>query len=102
MNTQTQITEHRPSRVFVRKKSETPKGAVFIGPKSEWWPKQIDEGGTPEYRREVYRQSLMASRKWQARIKIRQQLRGKDIASTCPQWQVSFVDVLLEIANGTE
>jgi hypothetical protein len=99
MNTQAPIL--RPIRLHM-KNEVMMENTAFIGPKSEWWPKQIDEGGTPEYRRELYRQTLMAPRKWKDRQKIRRLLRGKDIASACPLDQASFVDVLLEIANGTE
>lgn len=99
MNTQAPIL--CPTRLHM-KNEVMMENTAFIGPKSEWWPKQIDEGGTPEYRRERYREAIMAPGKWKARIKIRQQLRGKNIASACLPDQASFVDVLLEIANGTE
>jgi hypothetical protein len=92
----------KPCRVFSSCERETPKGAVFIGQKSKWWPRQNNTGGTPAYARETYRQSLAASRKWRERIELRKELRGKDIASACPQGQASFVDVLIEIANSDE
>jgi hypothetical protein len=98
MNTQAPT---KPIRLYI-KKEVIMENTVFIGPKSEWWPKDRSLTGTPEYRRELYRQSLMAPRKWRDRQEIRRQLRGKDIASACPVDQASFIDVLLEIANGTE
>jgi hypothetical protein len=100
MNMATKI--NRPRRICVKYKNETPQGAVFIGPKSKWWPKQVNTGGTPAYARETYRQSLTAPRKWRTRIEICNELRGKDIASKCPADQPSFVDVLLDIANSGE
>lgn len=100
MNIAAAIT--KPRRLFAGNERDAPKGAVFIGQKSKWWPRQINTGGTPAYARETYRQSLAASRKWRERIELRKELRGKDIASACPQRQASFVDVLLEIANSDE
>jgi hypothetical protein len=100
MNIAAAIT--KPRRLFACCEKDTPKGAVFIGQKSKWWPRQINTSGTPAYARETYRQSLMASRKWRDRIEIRNEMRGKNIASTCPKDQPSFVDVLLEIANSGE
>jgi hypothetical protein len=100
MTFQSQI--ERPKRLFASNERNTSKGAVFIGPKSKWWPKQVNTNATAAYARETYRQSLMASRKWRDRIEIRNELRGKDIASSCPPDKESFVDVLLDIANSGE
>ncbi|SEL24059.1 hypothetical protein [Pacificibacter marinus] len=92
----------RPRRLFALTESDTPKGAVFIGPKSKWWPKQHNPSSTPAYARETYRQSLAVPCKWRERIELCTELRGKDIASACPIDQSSFVDVLLDIANSDE
>ncbi|SEK63461.1 hypothetical protein SAMN04488032_104245, partial [Pacificibacter marinus] len=63
---------------------------------------QHNPSSTPAYARETYRQSLAVPCKWRERIELRTELRGKDIASQCPQEQESFVDVLLDIANSDE
>jgi hypothetical protein len=93
---------NRPRRLSVLTENDTPKGAVFIGRTSKWWPKQHTPSSTPAYARETYRQSLAVPCKWRTRIEIRTELCGKDIASTCPIDQPSFVDVLLDIANSGE
>ncbi|MBU2867840.1 hypothetical protein [Pacificibacter marinus] len=100
MNAPTAIP--RPRRIFARSERDMPKGAVFLGPTSKWWPKQHNPSSTPAYARETYRQSLAVPCKWLSRIEIRNELRGKDIASACPPEQESFVDVLIDIANSDE
>lgn len=98
----TTTTKTRAARLYATTKHEAPEGSVFIGHGSKWFPRQLEAGSTPASRRERYRESLMAPRKWQDRAEIRRTMRGKDIASACPQWDASFVDVLIEIANGEE
>ncbi|MBU2937001.1 MULTISPECIES: DUF4326 domain-containing protein [Pacificibacter] len=100
MNMVTKI--NRPRRIYATCESQTPAGAVFIGPKSEWYPKGTVHDSTPAHDRELYRQMINAPRHWRKRIAIRNELRGKDIASACPPEQESFVDVLIDVANSDE
>jgi hypothetical protein len=93
---------NRPRRIHAASESQTPTGAVFIGPKSQWHSKGTVHGSTPTHDRELYRQMINAPRHWRKRIALRNELRGKDIASACPIDQPSFVDVLIEVANSGE
>jgi len=102
MNAHTQITP--PHRLSARSKRATPKGAVFVGPKSPWFLQIHDPGGSDcsAHTREVFRQIVWRANRLTYRAKARRELAGKDLACTCPPGQPCHADVLIEIANGKE
>lgn len=91
-----------PKRIQVKNKKETPKGAYYVGPGSDW-------ENTFETVQE-YEKDLLKYRKHSGDLvsfytdlaimrEIQIEMRGKDIACTCTEGKECHGDILLEIAN---
>lgn len=75
-----------------------PTGAVYVGRPTKWGNPYLYP---PEHAAEMYR-AWLASCNRRSVIdidRVKQELRGKDLACWCPLDQPCHADVLLEIAN---
>jgi len=72
-----------------------PEGAVYVGRPSEWGNPY--NTGNRDVDAEAY-SVLIHSSRWIIE-RIKQQLRGKDLACWCPLGMPCHADILLEVAN---